>query len=544
MESRAHSLLLGIDAGTSGLKAVLLNEAGHVVDEATAPYEVLTPRPGWAEQDPDLWWAALRSALGELWARGIDPASVAAVGLTGQMHSLAVLDSSGEVLCPALLWSDQRTGDECREITERIGREALLERTGNVAMAGFTAPKILWIRRHWPEVYAKAAHLLLTKDFIRYRLTGDLVSEMSDASGTLLLDVRRRAWADDIVAELGIAATLLPRLVEGNEVTGSVNATAAAWTGLVEGTPVAAGGGDNAAAAVGLGAVNPGILTLSIGTSGVIFAPLDRYPETVDGRLHVFCHALPNRWHLMAVTLAAGGSLHWFRDLLAPLLPVEGDRAYEWITERAGRSAPGAGGVVFLPYLSGERTPYVDPDARGVFYGLHMGTHLGDLARAVLEGVAFSQRKGLDLMREAGALATVARGAGGGLSSPLWRQILADTLDIGLQLAGPGIGAARGAAVLAGLGVGLFATSEVGIDWTTQPIEEPSEAGARALGAPYAVYDSLYPLLRPVFTAASPRSSEELGDDPRDSALVRDRANEGVAVLPSEVSGPAATLKV
>ncbi len=503
MDSRSlHPLLLGVDVGTSGLKAVLLDEAGRTVDETTVGYELRSPRPGWAEQDPETWWNALREALAVLWGRGIDPASVAAVGLTGQMHSLAVLDSSGKVLCPALLWCDQRTGDECIEITERIGAETLLDRTGNVALAGFTAPKILWIRRNWPEVYARAAHLLVTKDFIRYRLTGDFVSEMSDASGTLLLDVRRRAWAGDVIAELGIAPTLLPRLVEGNEVTGSVNAAAAAWTGLVKGTPVVAGGGDNAAAAVGLGAVDPGILTLSIGTSGVIFAPLDRCPSTVDGKVHVFCHALPNRWHLMSVTMAAGGSLHWFRELLAPLLPVQGDAAYELIGERAGRAAPGAGGVVFLPYLSGERTPHADPNARGVFYGLHMGTSLDDIARAILEGVAFSQRECLDLMREAGAVATVARGAGGGLSSPLWRQIVADSLGIGLQMA-PSMGAARGAAVLAGLGVDLYASSEVGVDWAAEPIQSPSEAGARSLAAPYALYTDLYPRLQPVFEAAA-----------------------------------------
>jgi xylulokinase len=263
METRTRPLLLGIDVGTSGLKAVLLDEAGLTVEEATAAYELRSPQPGWAEQDPDAWWAALQTALAELWQRGIDPASIASIGLTGQMHSLAVLNADGEVLCPALLWCDQRTGAECVEITDRIGPANLLERTGNVAMAGFTAPKILWIRRNWPDVYARAAHLLVTKDFIRYRLTGDVVGEMSDASGTLLLDVRERRWADDIIDELGIARSLLPALVEGNEVTGSVHAAAASWTGLVEGTPVVAGAGDNAAAAVGLGALDPGVVTLS-----------------------------------------------------------------------------------------------------------------------------------------------------------------------------------------------------------------------------------------------------------------------------------------
>ncbi len=503
----AAPLLLGVDAGTSGLKAVLLDEAGRTVDEATVSYQFLTPRPGWSEQDPETWWQAFRDALAILWSRGNDPAAVVAVGVTGQMHSLVVLDSQGAVLCPSILWSDQRTGEECAEITDRIGAETLVERTGNVALAGFTAPKILWIRRHWPEVYERAAHLLVTKDYIRYRLTDDFVSEMSDASGMLLLDVRRRAWADDVIGELGIDPALLPRLVEGSDVTGDVSAAGAAWTGLTAGTPVVGGGGDNATAAVGLGAVDPGILTLTIGTSGVLFAPLDRYPSTVNGKLHVFCHALLDRWHLSAVTIAAGGSMRWFRDLLAPLLPVNGDAAYEWITDRASHSTPGAGGVVYLPFLTGERTPHADPNARGVFYGMHMGTNLDDIARAVLEGVAFSQRQCLDLMRDAGARAAVVRGSGGGLSSPLWRQIMADTMGIGLQLAGPGMGSARGAAVLAGLGVDIYATPNVGMEWAAVPIQGPNPSGAESLAAPYALYTELYPTLKPVFAAAASRDS-------------------------------------
>jgi xylulokinase len=490
---------LGVDVGTSGLKAVLLDESGTTVDEAAVGYGLRSPQPGWTEQDPDDWWAALHEALRTLWGRGRSGDDVAAIGLTGQMHSLVVLDGASEVVCPAILWSDSRTGAECDEITELIGREALLERTGNLALAGFTAPKILWVRRHWPEAWARAAHLLLPKDFIRHRLSGGFVTEMSDASGMLLLDVRRRRWADDVIAELGISPALLPETVEGSVVTGAVSAEAAAALGLRAGTPVVGGGGDNAAAAVGLGAVDPGVLTLSIGTSGVIFAPLERYPEVVDGTLHVFCHALPGRWHLMSVTLAAGGSLHWLRDVLSPLLPATGDAAYDALMTQAAAAPAGSGGLVFLPYLSGERTPHADPAARGVWYGLHLGAGLGELVRSVLEGVAFSQRQGLDLMRGAGAAATVARGAGGGLTSQLWRRILADALGIGLQLAGPGMGAARGAAVLAGLGVGMYSEPTVGVDWPSQPIQGPDPTGARALEAPYATYQALYPQLRPVF---------------------------------------------
>ena len=498
-----RTLLLGVDVGTSGTKVVLLDGDGRAVDEATVTYDVRSPRPGWTEQDPDSWWDALHAALAQLWARGNAPADVAAVGLSGQMHSLVVLDRDGAVCCPALLWSDNRTGAECAEITATFGREGLLARTGNLALAGFTAPKILWVRKHWPEAFARAAHLLLPKDFIRFRLSGDIASEMSDASGTLLLDVRARAWADDVIAELGIDRALLPDLVEGSTVTGVVSAEAAARTGLIAGTRIVGGGGDNAAAAVGLGATDPGILTLSIGTSGVIFAPLERYPAIVDGSLHVFCHALPDRWHLMSVTLAAGGSLHWLRDALAPVLPSAGDAAYDWLMERAAAAPAGSDGIVFLPYLSGERTPVNDPAARGAWFGLHLGTDLDALVRSVLEGVAFSQKQGLDLMRAAGASASVARGAGGGLTSPVWRGILADALGVGLQLAGPGMGAARGAAVLAGLGVGAYAGAGVGVDWAAQPVESPDAVGAAALERGFATYEALYPALAGAFAAAA-----------------------------------------
>ena len=503
MTMATADLLLGVDVGTSGLKAVLLDAAGATVDEATATYGLRSPQPGWTEQDPEDWWAALGRALAELRERGQGGDRIAAIGLTGQMHSLVVLDAGGAVLCPAILWSDNRTGAECAEITERIGLEALLARTGNLALAGFTAPKMLWVRKHWPEAWAKAAHLLLPKDLIRYRLSGDLVTDLSDASGMLLLDVRARRWADDVIAELAIPRERLPEVVEGSTVTGVVSAAAAATLGLVAGTPIVAGGGDNAAAAVGLGAVDPGVLTLSIGTSGVIFAPLERYPDVVDGKVHVFCHALPDRWHLMSVTLSAGGSLHWLRDALAPVLPASGDAAYDWMMERAAAAPAGSGGTVFLPYLSGERTPVNDPAARGAWYGLHLGTGLDALIRSVLEGVAFSQRQGLDLMRGAGATASVARGAGGGLNSPLWRSILADALGVGIQLAGPGMGAARGAAVLGGLGAGVYSDPTVGVDWAAQPAQGPDPDGAAALEAAFATYQRLHPALSPVFHTGS-----------------------------------------
>lgn len=507
----AH-LVLGVDVGTSGLKAVLLDPQGATVGEATAEHPLRSPQAGWAEQDPDWWWAALREALASLWDRGHDARSIEAIGLTGQMHSLVLLDASGGVLAPSILWSDQRTAAECAEITETVGERALLDLVANPALPGFTAPKVLWVRRHWPDAMRRAAHLMLPKDFIRQRLTGVVATDASDASGTLLFDVEHRRWSDEMVHALGIDPALLPPVFEGPEVTGAVTASAAEATGLVAGTPVVAGGSDNAAAAVGLAAVDPGVLTLSIGTSGVIFAPLDRFPSEVDGRLHAFCHAIPGRWHLMSVTLAAGGSLHWLRDALGPVLPVGGDAAYDWLMERAAAAPAGSDGLLFLPYLTGERTPIADPNARGVFFGLHMGHRLDHMVRAVLEGVAFSQRQGLDLMREAGAAASVARGAGGGLSSPLWRQILADALGVGLQLPGSGTGAARGAAVLAGMGAGMYGSPAVGMEWAARPVQLPDPVGAATLDDAYARYLELYPALRPVFRGA-PRRPDPPVDD-------------------------------
>ena len=500
----AAHYVLGLDVGTSSLKAVLLDADGRTADEVSSAYGLRTPRPGWTEQDAEDWWSAARAALSALWARGHAPESVAAVGLTGQMHTLVLLGATGDVLAPAILWSDQRTADECAEITRRVGgHERLLRHTGNLALPGFTAPKLLWVRKHWPDVFTRARSALLPKDFLRYRLTGQRLTDMSDASGTLLFDVRKRCWSEEMIGALELNPDLLPQAVEGTACTGAVNDAAARATGLRVGTPIYAGGGDNAAAAVGLNALDPGVLMLSLGTSGVLFAPLARYPDTVDGRLHVFCHAVPDRWHLMSVTLSAGGSLRWLRDLLQPLLPVGGEAAYEWLMARAAEAPPGADGLLFLPYLTGERTPHADPLARGVFFGLHLGHRLEHLVRAVLEGVAFSQRQGLDLVRSTGAPTDVVRGAGGGLSSRLWREILADVLGLALQSAPAATGASRGAAVLAGLGVGLYSTPEAGISWSEQPAVSPDVARAAPVQAAFGTYARLYPSLAPAFAAAA-----------------------------------------
>ena len=494
--NREVQLLLGIDVGTSGLKVVLLDASSAVVDEVSIPYGTATPRPGWAEQNPEDWWESLGTALRTLWSRGADSRAVAAIGLTGQMHSLVLANRDGTARCPSLLWSDGRTSAECQEISQRVGEERLIRLTGNRALAGFTAPKILWVGRHWPEALAGATYLFLPKDVIRFRMSGVAATDMSDASGTLLFDTGRRSWSRELAEELGVDAALLPPCFEGTEVVAQVSPEAAAALGLVSGTPIVAGGGDNAAAAVALGAVDPGILTLSIGTSGVVLAPLERYPAVPDGTIQVHCHAVPDRWMAMAVTLSAGGSLRWLRDVLAPLGPAEAV-TYDRLTSLAGSVPAGSDGLVFLPYLTGERAPVLDPAARGLFFGLHAGHGLGHIVRAVLEGVAFSQRQCLEQMRQAGATARVLRGAGGGLSSSLWRQVMADVLGVDLQIADPGMGAASGAAILAGLGVGLLDRN--GVDWHMRPLIHPNKADAPVLNRAFDKYVSLYPRLRSLF---------------------------------------------
>jgi xylulokinase len=406
----------------------------------------------WSEQHPDLWWdatgSAIGAALGEAQLTGTD---VEAVGLTGQMHGLALLDATGTALRPALLWNDQRTGAECDEIRERVGRRRLIEITGNDALTGFTAPKLLWVRNHEPEAYERAAHALLPKDFVRHRLTGELATDKAGASGTQLFDLAARDWSDEVLTALAIDRSLLPSTHEGPEITGIVTERGAAATGLAPGTPVVAGGGDQSANAVGTGIVDPGSMALSLGTSGVVFAATDRPDYEPEGRVHAFCHAVPGRWHMMGVMLSAAGSLRWFRDTFAPGTDF-GDLVGE-----AAEVPAGADGLLFLPYLTGERTPHPDPLARGAFIGLTVRHRRAHLVRAVLEGVAFGLRDGLNLMTGAG-LGDIPeiRGSGGGTRSELWRQILADVLEADIVSVNTAEGAAYGAATLAAVGAGWF----------------------------------------------------------------------------------------
>ncbi|MGB5933686.1 MAG: xylulokinase [Anaerolineae bacterium] len=499
--------LLGIDVATTGTKALLIDEKGNVVASATKEYPLSIPRPLWSEQDPSDWWEGTVVSIRELLeASAVDPAAIIGVGLTGQMHGLVLLDRRGQVLRPAILWNDQRTGSQCEWITETVGFERLLEWTGNLALPGFTAPKILWAREHEPAIYAQVAHILLPKDYIRYRLSGELATDIAGASGTLLLDVKRRDWSVEMLEALEIPAHWLPPCHEGPQVTGVVSPATSEETGLKVGTPIVGGGGDQAAQAVGVGAVNPGIVALTLGTSGVVFAPTVEPMVEAKGRLHAFCHAVPDRWHLMGVMLSAGGSLRWFRDALGKQEIAEatekGVDAYEILLEGAKVVPVGSEGLLFLPYLTGERTPHADPLARGAFVGLTLRHSKAHLVRAVLEGVAYGLRDSLELLRRTGVSdPEQVRLSGGGARSPLWRQILADILGIELVTVNVTEGAAYGAALLAAVGAGIYTSVEEACETTVRILEQtsPLEEHQPLYNRYYSIYRSLYGALKPAY---------------------------------------------
>jgi len=488
--------VLGIDASTTATKAILVDQAGAVIGVGAASYGFDVPRPLWSEQEPALWWdgavAAIRSVLA---SSGVPAGDVVAIGLTGQMHGAVLLDGAGEVLRPAILWNDQRTVLECDAIRQAVGAERLVEITGNDALTGFTAPKLVWVRDHEPDVWRRIAHVLLPKDYVRLRLTGEYAVDKADGAGTLLFDLAARDWSSEVLDALEIDPTWMPRTWEGPEVTGVVSGEAAAITGLRPGTPVVAGGGDQAANAVGVGAVVPGTMALSLGTSGVVFATTDRPLYEPHGRVHAFCHAVPERWHFMSVMLSAAGSLRWFRDALAP------EAEFADLVAIAGDVPVGSEGLFFLPYLSGERSPHPDPLARGAFVGLTLVHDRRHLTRAVLEGVAFGLRDGLDLMVEAGMPAPAQiRASGGGTVSPLWRQILADVLEAEIATVNTSEGAAYGAALLAMVGAGWFATVEAAAAAlvTATPTAAPGPDAA-AYREAHSIYRELYPALAPTF---------------------------------------------
>ena len=472
-------MFVGLDVGTSGVKAVAVSPTGEVLARAEEEYPLSTPAPGWSEQDPEDWWRASEAALAAVGAE-----SAAGIGLSGQMHGLVALDGESEVIRPAILWNDQRTSAECEEIERRIGVERLIRLTGNRALTGFTAPKLLWLREHEPDAYARIRHVLLPKDYVRLRLTGEHATDVADASGTLLFDVAKRRWSGDVLDALEIPAEWLPEALESPEVSGRTP----------NGTPVAAGAGDQAAGALGVGVDGPGPLSVVLGTSGVVFAALPAYEPEPEARLHVFCHAVPGTWHAMGVMLSAAGSLRWFKDAFAPGTP------YDELVAEAEGVAPGAEGVLFLPYLSGERTPHADPYARAAFTGLGLEHGRPALVRAVLEGVAYGLRDSLELLKDLGVRAETGRASGGGARSHLWLRIVASVLGLPLELTAVEEGAAFGAALLGGVAAGAFSDVHEAVEACVRPREriEPDEGWQRAYEAGYPRYRALYPSLEPL----------------------------------------------
>jgi xylulokinase len=490
--------LMGIDISTTGAKALIIDESGNVLASHTTPQPISTPHPLWSEQNPSDWWdgvsQSIRAALDEA---GVSGGDINAIGLTGQMHGLVMLDATGAVLRPSILWNDQRTQAQCDEITETIGFERLIQLTGNRALTGFTAPKILWVREHEPDIYAKCAHILLPKDYIRFKLTGDYATDLAGAAGTSLLNVAERRWSTEVLDALDIPQSWMPKTHEGVEITGVISADAATETGLKAGTPVVGGGGDQAAGAVGMGCVEPHIIGVTVGTSGVVFAPLAKYAYEPEGRLHAFCHAVPGMWHFMGVMLSAAGSLQWYRDALAP------DTDFDALLGAAQNIPAGSEGLLFLPYLTGERTPHPNPLARGAFIGLTTRHTQAHMTRAVLEGVAYGLKDSFTLIAEAGVPDNLeARISGGGAKSPIWRQILADVLNAPLMSVNTTEGGAFGAALLASVAVGVYSDIQSACSATiiTSDLVEPG-ANVAAYQERYEIYRKLYPALKDSFSA-------------------------------------------
>ncbi|HEV3166588.1 MAG TPA: xylulokinase [Isosphaeraceae bacterium] len=505
------SVTLGIDVGTSATKTLAMNEQGTILASASAEYPCDHPRPGWSQQDPELWWAATVATVRDVLSKAsLKPADVAGIGLSGQMHGSVFLDADGKVIRPALLWNDQRTGAECAEIEAKAGsREALIRMVGNPALTGFTAPKLLWLRTHEPAHWDRVRQVLLPKDYVRYRLTGTYATEVSDASGTLLLDVAHRRWSTELLGKLQIDPDLLPPCYESPEVSATVSALGSQASGLVKGTPVVGGGGDQPAGAVGNGIVRPGVVSATMGTSGVVFAHAEEPGFDPLGRLQRGCHAVPGAWHVMGVVLAAGGSFQWFRNQLGKA-EVEaakplGVDPYFILTDEATLAGPGAEGLFFLPYLTGERTPHFDPDAKGGWVGLTVRHGRPHLIRSVLEGATYAMRDSLELIRDMGVSIREIRVSGGGARNPLWRQIQADIYGHEVHTVNASEGPAFGVALLAQVGTGAFASVPEACDVTIRLVERtPVDPHVHDLyNRGYAIYRQLYVALKDSFKAIS-----------------------------------------
>ena len=501
-------IVIGLDVGTSGTKAIAMDETGRLMASALVEYPLHSPKPGWAEQDPADWRAAALSALSQLAAK-VNPADVKGIGLTGQMHGSVFLDAENNVLRNALLWCDQRTAAQCDAITEKVGAARLIEMVSNPALTGFTAPKILWLRDNEPHLYEKVRKVLLPKDYIRWVLTGEYATDVADASGTLLFDVKNRCWHRELLSLLDIDPALLPASFEGPEVTGTLTADAAAQTGLPAGIPVVAGGGDQAANGVGCGIVRRGVVSASLGTSGVLFAFANTVSTDPEGRVHTFCHSVPGCWHTMGVVLSAAGSLQWFRNQLWTnewvRAKAEGREVYEEITTAAGTAPAGSEGLLFLPYLTGERTPHKDPFARAAFIGLSLRHTRAHMARAVLEGVAYAMNDSTEIMRGMGVAVDEVRCSGGGARSALWRQIMADVNAAPMVTINVDEGPAYGAAILASVAAGMHARVDAACDAVIREVDRvsPDPAASAGYGRWFREYQAAYRALAPGFRRAA-----------------------------------------
>lgn len=502
--------LLGIDIGTSGTKTVLFSETGTAIASATYEYSILSPKPGWAEQDPATWWRACLATLREVMAKsGVDPSDIKGIGLSGQMHGLVMLDSSGQVLRDSIIWCDQRTARECEQIESAVGRERLIAITANPALTGFTASKILWVRNNQPEIYEKCAKIMLPKDYIRYMLTGEFATEVSDASGMQLLDVPNRCWSDEVLQKLQIDRSLLCPVYESAQVSGKISNSASQLIGLAIGTPVVGGAGDQAAGAVGNGIVRNGIVSSTIGTSGVVFAHTNKVTIDPHGRVHTFCHAVPNAWHVMGVTQGAGLSLKWFRDNFCENeIDVAGRMGvdpYVLLDFEAAKILAGCEGLMYLPYMMGERSPHLDPSAKAVFFGLSPRHNKSSMLRAVMEGVTYSLRDCIQIIEGMGIAVSEVRASGGGAKSTLWKQMQADIFNTPMVCVAAAEGPALGVALLAGTGVGIWSSVSEACEAAVmrESVLNPIPDNVDVYNRFYRIYRDLYPALKSQYKALS-----------------------------------------
>lgn len=493
-----NSYFIGIDVSTTASKALVIDERGEVVASKSYPHRLSTPRPLWSEQDPEDWWNATSRSLRDVLIQ-VPAERIAAVGLTGQMHGLTSLDAQDRPLRPAILWNDQRSGAQCAAITEKVGDSRLHQLIGSILLAGFTAPKIMWLRENESDVYKQIAHVLLPKDYVRLRLSGAHVADVADGSGFGLMDIGKRDWSDEMIAAFDVPRAWLPDLCESPEICARVSEEGAAATGLKVGTPIVGGAGDQPASAVGNGIVSTGQTSLTIGTSGVAFTAADRYRPEPEGRLHTFCHAIPGSWFYMGVMLSAAGGLRWLHDELSP------NMNYDVLSERAASVPPGSLGLLFAPYLTGERNPHPDPYARGAFVGLTLRHTLAYMVRAVMEGVAFGMRDNLELLRAQGVQPESAAVSGGAANSPVWRQLMTDIMGIPLYTVNTVDSSAFGAAILAAVGAGAYPDVPTACAQMIRKVDEtqPIAEGKAAYERLYPAFQGLYPALKQTFAALS-----------------------------------------